>query len=132
MLKLVNEISLVYDNLSINCGFVGRCTKYNKIYLLVGVWCLSQICNAFLCYFLHCHPTHTNSVSGGSICPGRGRYSIRIEFWCSRVVGVPVFVKETEDCVHHFSWVTPVSCPLLVIEWWTDFVEFKLVCSFVD
>jgi hypothetical protein len=131
-LKLVNEICLVSDNLSINYAFVGHCTKYNKIYQLVGVWCLSQICDAILCYFLHCHLTYPNSVSGGSTCPSGGRYSIRIEFLCSRVVGVPVFVKETADCVHHFSWVTPVSCPLLVIEWWTDLIEFKLVCIVVD
>jgi hypothetical protein len=57
---------------------------------------------------------------------------MHIEFLCSRVVGVPVFLKETADCVHHFSWETPVSCPSLVIEQWTDLIEFKLVCLCVD
>lgn len=52
--------------------------------------------------------------TGGSKCPSGGRYSMHIEFLCSRVVGVPVFLKETADCVHHFSWETPVSCPSLV------------------
>jgi hypothetical protein len=92
--------------------------------LVSDMWCISML--------LHCHLTYTNPVSGGSICPGGGRYSIRIEFWCSSVFSVPVFVEETADCVHHFSWTTPVSCPSLVIERWTDFIEFKLVCICVD
>jgi hypothetical protein len=48
---------------------------------------------------------------------------MQIEFLCSKVVGVPVFMKETAGCVHHFSWQTPVSCPSLVIEQRTDFDE---------
>lgn len=52
--------------------------------------------------------------TGGSVCPSGGKHSIRIEFFCSRVVGEPVFVKETAGCVHHFSWITSVSCPSLV------------------
>jgi len=121
----------VCDNLPINCAFVGHCTKEKKISLLVCGACLRYVIT-FLCYFLHCQLTYTNSVSGGSVCPSGGRYSIRIEFSCSKVVGVPLFVEETADCVHHFSWVTPVSCPSLVIEEWTDFIEFKLVCVCVD
>jgi len=102
----------VCDNLSIVHLLV--IVQNKKISLLVCGACL--ICDAFLCYFLHYHLTYTNSVSGGSVCPSGGRYSIRIEFICSKVSGVPVFVEETTGCVHHFSWVTPVSCPSLVIE----------------
>ncbi|GFG28137.1 hypothetical protein Cfor_12522 [Coptotermes formosanus] len=52
--------------------------------------------------------------TGGSKCQSGGRHSIRIVFLCSRVVGVPLFMQETADCVHQFFWETPVSCPSMV------------------
>jgi hypothetical protein len=41
---------------------------------------------------------------------------MQIELQCSKVVGEPIFVEETADCVHRFIWQTPVSCPSLVME----------------
>jgi hypothetical protein len=100
-----------------------------NVYQHVHVWYLSQICDALPCYWLHCLLTYTIPVAGGSKCPGGGRYSTRIEFLCSRVVGEPVFVEETAGCVQHFSWATPESCPSLVIEWWTYVIHLSWFAS---
>jgi hypothetical protein len=101
------------------------------VVLVSDVWYLSLMCGTLFhvlwSFFDPCSLTYTNSVAGGSICPNGGRHSMHIEFLCSRVVGVPVFMKETADCVHHFLWETPVSCPSLVIKQWTDLSQFKLV-----
>jgi hypothetical protein len=53
-------------------------------------------------------------LAGGSPCPSGGMHSMQIDFLCSKVTRMPVFVKET-NCVHHFVWETLASCPSLVI-----------------
>ncbi|PNF28080.1 hypothetical protein B7P43_G12251 [Cryptotermes secundus] len=62
--------------------------------------------------------TASNTVileyTGGSPCAGERMHSMQIKFLCSKVDGVPVFVKETASCVHYLFWETPVACPSLV------------------